>query len=332
MYFDAEILQNATAQLENNRKQRERQAHEDKQIAYQRDPSLIEIDSKIRGTIPLLMGQSTKRGNTKISIEQIRADNLQLQKIRSEKLRKLGFSPDLLANKPQCDNCQDTGWLGSSLCHCLEHLCMQEQIRRLEHTLPIGHHLFSHFSLDYYKGESPQTIEDMKMVLHLCQQYAEEFGCKGNTFAGKSLLIHGTTGLGKTFLGSCISYRVAQRGFSVIYSPVIKLLEDFNKKQFPNFTEDNSQPLARVKSYLSTDLLFLDDLGSEASNSASVQSALYELINTRLTSGKQTIITSNFTINELATRYTDPVMSRIRGDYEILECKGRDIRRQKKGF
>lgn len=332
MYFDAETLTKATAQLEQNREMRYRQAQEEKKIAYQRDPSLLEIDSNIRSAVPLLMSRFTKRGDSQISLEKIRADNLKLQQIRSDKLRKLGFSPDLLSDLPHCENCQDSGWVGSTLCHCLEHLCKQEQVRRLEASLPIGHRLFSHFNLDFYKGETPQTVEDMKLVFHICQQYAEDFGIQGSQFYRKSLLLHGTTGLGKTFLGSCIAYRVAQRGFSVIYTPAIALFDDFNKKQYPNFSEDNSEPLARVKSYLQSDLLFLDDLGSEATNSASIQSALYELINTRLATGKQTILTSNFLLPELSERYSAPVMSRIRGDYELLTCQGRDIRLQQKGF
>ena len=73
------------------------------------------------------------------------------------------------------------------------------------------------------------------------------------------------------------------------------------------------------------DLLILDDLGTEMTTSF-VQSALYQLVNGRMLSGKATIINTNLAPQELAARYGAPVLSRIEGTYEILPFFGDDIR------
>ena len=73
------------------------------------------------------------------------------------------------------------------------------------------------------------------------------------------------------------------------------------------------------------DLLIIDDLGTEM-NSTFVQSALYQLINGRLLTGKSTVISTNLDPEELGRRYGAPLLSRLEGEYEILPFFGEDIR------
>ena len=81
--------------------------------------------------------------------------------------------------------------------------------------------------------------------------------------------------------------------------------------------------------YLNCDLLILDDLGSELTT-ALVQSALYELVNTRLSPQYRTIISSNLSIEEVRARYTPQIASRLEGEYHVLHFFGDDIRLLKK--
>ena len=80
---------------------------------------------------------------------------------------------------------------------------------------------------------------------------------------------------------------------------------------------------------LSCDLMILDDLGTEMVTPASV-SALYTLINTRLSRGKQTVINTNCSDEELQRRYTPQITSRLFGEYLELPFYGSDIRLLKK--
>ena len=60
------------------------------------------------------------------------------------------------------------------------------------------------------------------------------------------------------------------------------------------------------------------------------ESALYTLINTRLTEGRKTIISTNLSFGEMEKRYSGQICSRIRGEYRLLPFVGRDIRQIKR--
>ena len=73
----------------------------------------------------------------------------------------------------------------------------------------------------------------------------------------------------------------------------------------------------------------LDDLGVEFSTQFTV-SCVYNIINSRLLSGKPTIISTNLTPAELEDKYTQRITSRIIGSYISLKFIGRDIRQLKR--
>lgn len=73
----------------------------------------------------------------------------------------------------------------------------------------------------------------------------------------------------------------------------------------------------------------MDDLGSELTTQFT-QSALYELVNTRLVAGLHTVISSNLSMEEAGRRYTPQIMSRLEGEYHVLHFFGEDIRLLKK--
>ena len=84
-----------------------------------------------------------------------------------------------------------------------------------------------------------------------------------------------------------------------------------------------------VERVLNCDLLILDDLGTEMTT-AFVQSALYQIVNTRLMEKRSTIISTNLSPNQLAQRYSPQIASRIEGEYQVLPFVGEDIRKLKK--
>ena len=61
-----------------------------------------------------------------------------------------------------------------------------------------------------------------------------------------------------------------------------------------------------------------------------VQAALYRLVNSRLTAGRRTVISSNLTMDDVRRRYTPQIASRLEGEYRVLPFFGEDIRLQRK--
>lgn len=76
---------------------------------------------------------------------------------------------------------------------------------------------------------------------------------------------------------------------------------------------------------LNTDLLIIDDLGTEFKNSYSI-ACLYNIVNTRILKKKPTIISTNYDFNQLDDVYDMRITSRIAGEYSTLVLEGNDIR------
>ena len=162
------------------------------------------------------------------------------------------------------------------------------------------------------------------MTRDFAREYAEHFAP-----GAPNLLLQGGTGLGKTYLSACIARVVSARGCSVAYESAGACLAAFETAKFRPFTEAGAEAQARVEQYLGCDLMILDDLGTEMISPYSV-SALYTLINTRLTQRRATIISTNLTDSELSRCYTPQILSRLEGEYQTLPFLGSDIRRQRK--
>ena len=80
-----------------------------------------------------------------------------------------------------------------------------------------------------------------------------------------------------------------------------------------------------VKKYAETMVLILDDLGTEKLSDWVMQT-LYVIINKRYENVLQTIITSNFTLQEIKDNFHEGIASRIKGMCEPVELKGQDRR------
>ena len=73
------------------------------------------------------------------------------------------------------------------------------------------------------------------------------------------------------------------------------------------------------------DLLIIDDLGTELSNSFT-SSQLFLCLNERILRRKSTIISTNLRMNQLADIYSERVLSRISNSYTVMNLFGADIR------
>jgi len=102
----------------------------------------------------------------------------------------------------------------------------------------------------------------------------------------------------------------------------------FEEERFSGGNGTQHQKGRDVEQILDCDLLILDDLGTEYTNQFTL-SCLYNIINNRITRSKSTIINTNLTQNELRSRYTDRIASRLFGEYKPLLFTGMDIRAQK---
>ena len=327
MAYEQNGLRRATERLEDQRRRREDQQNARRREIYAAIPRVAEIDRQLRRTIVDIIAASLRQGNDPVpAIGAVRDKNLDLQAERAELLVAHGYPADALDDKPACPKCNDTGWRGAVMCDCLKALCAQEQIKELSKLLDLGEQSFDTFSLDVYspspwRGSGISPRENMEMVYEICLNYAQKFG----RFYFNNLFLSGAPGLGKTFLSACIARTVSENGFSVVYDTAVNIFSRFEDKKFSRDADDTREARDETRRYLSCDLLILDDLGSEMTTPF-VQSALYTLINSRLTADRRTVISSNLSMEDVRRRYAPKIASRLEGEYRVLPFFGEDIR------
>ena len=140
-----------------------------------------------------------------------------------------------------------------------------------------------------------------------------------------NLLIFGNTGVGKTFLTHCIARDIMQAGHSVLYLTATEFFDALLDKAFHQAEES----LDLYEQIQECELLIIDDLGTER-NTDFVISQLFVCLNDRILNQKSTIISTNLTLNEIKSNYTERTFSRISNHYKVLRLAGDDIRIQKR--
>ena len=329
MGYDGTILRRALEQKRAQRTARQEAQEKRRREIYDRLPRVEEIDRQLQSTLFQVMGQALAAGRDPAqAMASIREENMALQEEQRRLLVQHGYDADALEERPVCPLCKDTGYQSTEPCDCVKALYAQEQNKELSKLLDLGNQSFGAFSLRWYSplpwtGKTLSPRENMELIVEICKGYAAQF----ETFGISNLFLSGGPGLGKTFLSACIAKDVSAQGYSVVYDTAVQILGQFEAQKFSR----DPQGAARqdVKRYLNCDLLIVDDLGSELTTPF-IQSALYTLLNHRLDKGYHTVISSNLSLEEIRTRYTPPIYSRIAGRYQELCFYGEDIRLQKK--
>ena len=168
---------------------------------------------------------------------------------------------------------------------------------------------------------SPQ--QNMLQIVSICESFILDFD-KDN---GENLLFYGDTGLGKTFMCNCIAKSLLDKGHLVIYQTAFKMFEIIEEYKFHNI--NNSISKENYNNLFECDLLIIDDLGTELTNTFTV-SELFMILNTRLLNKKKTIISTNFSLSKLAETYTERISSRIFDKFTLVKFVGKDLRWESK--
>ena len=317
MGYSMEVMQRARARLAAAKADRESENQQNLAVAYAKVPRLREIDRQLRVTMAMAaQAVFSQGGDVQSAMEEVKQKNLALQQERQQ-LVHLYFEEGFLDDSPICERCGGSGYVGATMCECLAELCRQEQKKELT-FLNVGRETFDQFRLDYYpERDNIRTV--MEKTYQICRKYAYSFTEKSG-----NLLFSGDTGLGKTFLSACIARTVADRGYSVVYESAGHL---FSKLERAKFSADEDAR-EEVKKYTACDLLIIDDLGTEMPGQF-VTSALYNLVNDRLLSGKAMIISTNLNSEDLPKRYSAQIASRLRGSFMRVAFVGEDIRLKK---
>lgn len=293
---------------------------------YELLPELKEIDDKIvsnsiESAKLSLMGDDT-------ALRTLSDRNMDLSMRKIEILTENGFPPNYLMPIYQCSDCHDTGYIGNEKCHCFKQaivdlLYSQSNIKEI-----MKQENFSAFRFDYYTDSYVEETTNLtpraniSRVVATCKEFIQNFDKEYS-----NLLLYGNAGVGKTFLANCIAKELLDASHMVIYLTAFQLFDILEKNKF-NKDQEREEANEQFEYILDCDLLIIDDLGTELNNSF-VTSQLYLCINERHLRKKSTIISTNLSLQELNTNYSERISSRIASNYRLLKIVGDDIRIKK---
>lgn len=302
-------------QLKNRRIMEERLS-----LARRRIPELKELDDAI-ASCSVAQAKKLLDGDP----DALAGLQEQLSALRGRKealLAEAGYPADYLDPVYTCPDCRDTGYVGKERCHCFKQAAIdliytQSSLKEVLRT-----ENFDAFSFEYYSDEeiNPATglssLATARDAYRKCLEFVNGFS---DTFS--NLYIYGDTGIGKTFLSNCVAKALIDRGYSVIYFTSFQLFDILSRGVF----QKDEDAIAAHRNIFDCDLLIIDDLGTELTNSFTA-SQLFLCLNERILRKRSTIISTNLGMNQLADTYSERVLSRISSNYTLIKLFGADIR------
>lgn len=259
------------------------------------------------------------------ALEELRRENLATQEQLQAIYKSAGISESDLEPKFTCKRCNDKGNIDGKMCECYKKLIKEIACNNLNMLSNFQLSTFDTFSLGYYddtvkEDEKISDRERMGKYYNYCKGYAMRF-----TTDSRNVIMLGNTGLGKTHLSLAIAREVIEKGFGVIYCSTPDILSKLEKEHFGKaYTDSDSEETLKA-----CDLLILDDLGSEF-HTTFTKNVMYNLINYRLSHNKPTIISTNLDFPELEKLYSSRLISRLMGEYVIMNFVGTDVRQLKR--
>ena len=222
-----------------------------------------------------------------------------LRRVASEKtaaknalLTAAGINPSDLVLHYACEKCKDTGFIETKPCTCYDSV-------RKKILLDSG--VTANFPS--FKEHTAKKEPALDKLHHTIQNFAQIFP---NTQT-KTLVFSGNCGTGKTFLMQAFCKQVEENGFSVCYHTALEL----NQLFLDYHTTKNGLRADIMDRLLLSDLLAIDDLGTEPILKNVTVEYLLSVISTRALRKKHTVITTNLGGGEVLTRYGERLFSRL---------------------
>jgi len=162
-----------------------------------------------------------------------------------------------------------------------------------------------------FKGKTFDSFtaegDKQRKVLSVCQAYAENF--HKNHADGRSLLLLGNVGTGKTHLAAAIAdYVIRNYGFNALYRTVYGILQHV-KGSFDREAEYNESEA--FQAFIDPELLIIDEVGATKSSEFE-QQTLFNIINGRYEQQVPTIVISNLMPEELVGALGERCVDRLR--------------------
>ena len=223
-------------------------------------------------------------------------------------LKKLKLTPEDLIPDYECKICNDTGVADGKRCSCFRNAVNDKLIE--------GSKLVD-------KSLSLSLFEPQNKAQERCAEKLKIVAAKAPDTKIKNIILSGPTGTGKTYIINCLANDLLKRRFSVLFTSAF----NFNNLLLSMHLAPLSQKEEMLNNLIGTDVLVIDDLGSENILKNVTEEYTCNILNERLYNGKYTFITTNLDMLGIQDRYGERILSRLLGaDTLKIKLDGNDLR------
>lgn len=230
-------------------------------------------------------------------IEKFRNDSLELEneiKELNAKIRKYLAIKNIDINdlnpKYECEYCNDTGIYNGKMCNCLLTALNKEILSRSSNKK-----VFKKFSDANLNIMDENDIKAMKILKTWTDKFPDTNKININLIGG--------AGMGKTFLMECVASALLNKNVSVVFVSAFELNESARRYHINKSFE--------FSNYVDAEVLLIDDLGTEPILKNVTKEYLYNLINSRQSNNRPTIISTNLSLDNILDRYDERIFSRL---------------------
>ena len=327
-----EILNSLIKEYEQKKLLAELDLEKRKNDLYKKVPKLKQIEDDLNQFAINTAKNILKNNEASINELEIKASQLKKEKI--EILKELNLPTDYLQPFYECKICNDTGYIMNNnykteMCNCLKQKLLNYSFNK-SNMSNLDKENFNTFNENIFSDEVDLSkykfnISPRKNIINIknkCIDFVNNFdNINQKIYYLQEILVYG-----KTFMSNCIANELLKNGKTVLYQTAPILLENvINYKMSKQ--KDSLDNI--YKSILDSDLLIIDDLGTESLNSMKL-SELFTILNTRILNlnhkPTKTIISTNLNINDIFNNYEERIGSRIAGYYDIYCFFGDDLR------
>ncbi|MPZ49860.1 MAG: AAA family ATPase [Dehalococcoidia bacterium] len=216
-----------------------------------------------------------------------------------------------------CPKCGGAGFVRRSLpldhpdfgkalpCDCVSEESAESRQERLQRYSSLGAltRLTFHNLIEHGRSTNPRDRELFRGLV----ADAKAFGEAPEGW----LLVHGSSGAGKTHVAAAIANRCIERGQPALFVVVPDLLDHLRAAYNPNSEVGYDSLIEQVRN---APVLILDDLGTQSAT-AWAQEKLFQVLNHRYNAQLPTVVTTNLALDRiderLRMRLTDPAVARV---------------------
>ncbi len=212
-------------------------------------------------------------------------------------LTKNGYAADYLTVKHSCNICKDEFYINNKPCSCLT----KKYNEILLHSSNIdldGVKKFSEYDYSLFSDSEKINVEKIIVTLAKIIEKLDITTTKTVTFSGK-------TGSGKTYLAKSFLKSIIDSGRTAKFISSYEMNRVFleNHLDYKN--------MSKLNELFDSEILIIDDLGSEKITKNVTAEYLYQLISERTLKGKFTIFTTNLSTDSLINTYGERIFSRL---------------------